>query len=81
VLKLCSAFFGAFAQVGSNLDSQEQSEQGVSHIAQLRGTTEVYGRFMGGSGRNTSNSGRLGQSVQFMHVVQRRINTGDCASC
>jgi hypothetical protein len=41
---------------------------------------EVYGRFMGGSDRNTSNSGRLGHSVQNMHFVQSRINTGDCAS-
>jgi hypothetical protein len=43
-------------------------------------TGEVYGRFMGGSDRNTSNSGRVGQSVQVMHLAQRRINTGHCAS-
>jgi hypothetical protein len=41
---------------------------------------EVYGRFMGGSDRNTSNSGRFGQSVQNMHIVQSRINTGYFAS-
>ena len=41
---------------------------------------EVYGRFMGGSDRNTSTSGRVGQPVQFMQIVQSRINTGDFAS-
>ena len=40
-----------------------------------------YWRFMGGSGRIRIISGRLGQSVQHMQIVQARINTGDCASC
>ena len=40
--------------------------------------SEVYGRFMGGSDRNRSNSGRLGQFVQHMQIAQGRINTGDC---
>src|SRR5450631_358510 len=42
--------------------------------------SEIYGRFMGGSGRNRSNSGRLGQCVQHMQTVQSRINTGDFVS-
>ena len=42
--------------------------------------SKVYGRFMGGSDRNTSNSGRFGQSVQFMQMVQGRIDTGHFAS-
>ena len=33
----------------------------------------IYGRFMGGSDRNTSNSGRLRHSVQFMHIVQSSL--------
>ena len=41
---------------------------------------EIYGRFMGGSDRNTSNSGRLAHSVQFMQIVQSRINTAYFAS-
>ena len=41
---------------------------------------EIYGRFMGGSDRNRSNSGRLGQCVQHMQIAQIRINTGDFAS-
>src|SRR6266851_8020095 len=42
---------------------------------------EIYGRFMGGSDRNRSNSGRRGQFVQHMQIAQIRINTGDSASC
>jgi hypothetical protein len=41
---------------------------------------EIYGRFMGGSDRNTGNLGRLGQSRHFMQIVQSRINTGYFAS-
>jgi hypothetical protein len=81
VLRLCSTFVGAFAQVGGNLDSQDQSMQGALHIAKVHREAEVYGRFMGGSDRNTSNSGRLGQSVQNMQFVQSRINTAYFASC
>jgi len=43
--------------------------------------SEIYGRFMGDSGRNRSNAGRLGQYVQHMQIVQSRINTGCFASC
>jgi hypothetical protein len=55
--------------------------QGVLLIQRSGEVTELYGRFMGGSNRNMSNSGRLGQSVQFMQMVQHRINTGYFASC
>jgi hypothetical protein len=41
---------------------------------------EIYGRFMGGSDRNRSNSGRPEQYVQHMQIVQSRINTGYFAS-
>ena len=40
-----------------------------------------YWRFMGGSDRIRIISGHLGQSVQHMQIVQRRINTADFASC
>ena len=43
--------------------------------------SEIYGRFMGGSDRNRSNSGRLGQCVLHMQIALSRINTGDCAGC
>src|SRR5205823_14398870 len=43
--------------------------------------SEIYGRFMGGSDRNRSNSGRLGQFVQHMQIAQSLINTGYFASC
>jgi hypothetical protein len=42
--------------------------------------SNVYGRFMGGSDRNRSNSGRLVQFVQGMQITQSRINTGYFAS-
>jgi len=46
-----------------------------------RESGRVLWRFMGGSDRNTSNSGRFVQSVQFMQTAQGRINTGYFASC
>jgi len=81
VLKLCSSFVGGFAQIGGNLDCLGQPQLGILQGAQVHGEAEVYGRFMGGSDKNTSNSGRFGQSVQFMQIVQCRINTSDFASC
>jgi hypothetical protein len=80
VTKIGASFVGRFAQVGGNLGSPEQPVQSVLRIANVRGSGEVYGRFMGGSSRNMSNSGHLAQSVQFMQFAQCRINTGDCAS-
>jgi hypothetical protein len=81
VTKICESFAGGFAQGGKNLDRPEQPVQGVLLIQRSGKVTQLYGRFMGGSDRNMSNSGRLGQSVQFMQTVQRRINTGYFASC
>jgi hypothetical protein len=43
--------------------------------------SKVYGRFMGGSDRNTSNSGHLGQAVQYMQIAQSRIKTSCFACC
>jgi len=77
---MCASFVSGFAQVGGNLDRSEQPAQDVFHIANVLGSGEPYGRFMGGSDRNTSNSGRSAQSVHGMQIVQRRINTGDCTS-
>ena len=59
MLKLCSTFVGAFAQVGGNLDSQDQSAQGALHIEQVHRKAEVYGRFMGGSDRKYKQFGSL----------------------
>jgi len=48
--------------------------------AKEQGSGRALWAFMGGSNRNTSNSGRVGQSVQFMQFAQHCINTGDFAS-
>ena len=79
--KICESFAGGFAQVGKTLDRPPQPVEGVLRLQKSGEVVEPYGRFMGGSDRNTSNSGRFGQSVQFMQLVQCRVNTGDCASC
>jgi len=80
VPKICSSFVRGCAQIVANLDRPERSVRGVLHTAQEHGIAEVYGRFMGGSDRNTSNPGRFGQSAQYMQFVQSRINTGYFAS-
>jgi hypothetical protein len=81
VLKICSSSVRGCAQTVTNLDRPEQFVGGVLDTAQEHEIGEVYGRFMGGSDRNTSNPGRFGQSAQFMQFVQSLINTGDFASC
>jgi len=80
VTKICESFAGGFVQGGRNLDRPVQPVQGVLLIQRSGEVAQLYGRFMGGSDRNMSNSGRLGHSVQFMQLVQRRINTGYFAS-
>ena len=74
--KICESFAGTFARVGRTLDRPPQPVEGVLRMQESGEVVEVYGRFMGGSNRNTSNSGRFGQSVQFMQMAQSRINTG-----
>ena len=80
MLNICSGFVGGSVQVGYNLDRPEQSVRGVLYTAQAHQITEVYGRFMGGSDRDTSNPSRFGQSAQYMQFVQSGINTGDYVS-
>jgi hypothetical protein len=70
---------GCFCEVHFPLFSSRPSA-GVA-LSNMEARSEIYGRFMGGSGRNRSNSGRLGQYVQHMQIVQSRINTGYFASC
>ena len=79
--KICESFAGGFAQVGRTLDRPPQPVEGVLRMQNSREVVELYGRFMGGSDRNTGNSGRLGQSRHFMQVAQGCINTGYFASC
>jgi hypothetical protein len=81
VTRICESFAGGFARVGGTLDRPPQPVEGVFRVQKSREVVELYGRFMGGSDRNTSNSGRFGQSVQFMQMAQSRINTGYFASC
>ena len=79
--KTCESFASGFAWVGRTLDRPPQPVEGVLRMQKSGEVAELYGRFMGGSDRNTSNSGRFGQSVQFMHIAQGRINTDSFASC
>jgi hypothetical protein len=81
VTKTCESFASGFAWVGRTLDRPPQPVEGVLRMQKSGEVVELYGRFMGGSDRNTSNSGRVGQSVQFMHIAQGRINTDSFASC
>ena len=78
--KTCESFAGGFAWVGRTLDRPPHPVEGVLRMQNSREVAELYGRFMGGSDRNTGNSGRFGQSVQFMHMAQGRINTDSFAS-
>jgi hypothetical protein len=81
VTKICESFAGGFAQVGRTLDRPPQPIKGLLRMQKSGKVVEIYGRFMGGSDRNTSSSGRFAQSVQFMQMAQGRINTGYFASC
>jgi hypothetical protein len=63
------------------MDRPPQPVEGVLRMQKSREVVELYGRFMGGSDRNTSNSGRFGQSMHFMQMAQSSINTGYFASC
>ena len=79
--KICESFAGGFARVRRTLDRPPQPVEGLLRMQKSGEVDQLYGRFMGGSDRNTSNSGRFGQAVQFMQRVQCRINTGYFASC
>ena len=78
--KICESCAGGFARVGRTLDRPPQPVEGVLRMQNSREVAELYGRFMGGSDRNTSNLGRFGQSRHFRHMAQGRINTGYFAS-
>jgi len=80
VTKICESFAGGFAHVGRNLDRPQPPVEGVLRMRKSGEVVELCGRFMGGSDRNTSNSGRFGRSMQYMQFVQSRINTGYFAS-
>jgi hypothetical protein len=80
VTKICESFAGGFARVGRTLDRPLQPVERVLRMQNGREVVELYGRFMGGSDRNTGNSGRLGQSRHFMQMAQSRINTAYFAS-
>ena len=79
--KICESFAGGFAWVGRTLDRPPQPVEGILRMQESGEVAELYGRFMGGSDRNTGNSGRLGQSRHFMQMAQGRINAGYFASC
>ena len=71
-------FLSDVGPLGSNPRARDLLAVGCTETG--KGSAEVYGRFMGGSARNSDNPGRLGQSEHRMHRAQSRINTGDCAS-
>jgi hypothetical protein len=81
VLNVCSGFVGSSDQVGNNLDRAEHSAQAVLHIAEVQGRAQIWWRFGGGSDRNRALLGNQDNSMHGMQFAQRRINTGDCASC
>jgi hypothetical protein len=81
VTKIVESFAGGFARVGRTLDCPPQPVEGILRMQKCGEVVEIYGRFMGGSDRNTSNSGRFVQSRHFMQMAQGRINTGYFASC
>ena len=78
--KTCESFAGGFARIGRTLDRPPQPVEGILRMQESGEVAELYGRFMGGSDRNTGNSGRFEQSGHFMQIVQSRINTGYFAS-
>jgi hypothetical protein len=80
MLKFYSTVVGGFAQGGTNLYGLELPVQRLVGYRAGGENAGVYGRFMGGSARNRSNSGRVGQQGQYMQIVQSCINTGDYAS-
>jgi len=80
VTKICESFADGFARVRRTLDRPPQPVEGLLRMQKSGEVAQLYGRFMGGSDWNTSNSGRFGQAVQFMQTVQCRINTGYFAS-
>jgi hypothetical protein len=79
VLNLSSTFVGGF-RIGNNLDRAEHSAQAVLHIAEVQGRAQIWWRFGGGSDRSRALLGNQDNSMHGMQSVQRRINTGDCAS-
>jgi hypothetical protein len=81
VTKICESFAGGFARVGRTLDRSPQPVEGVLRTQKSGEVVEIYGWFMGGSDRNTSNSGCFGPFRHFMQMAQGRINTGYFASC
>ena len=78
--KICESFAGGFARVGRTLDCSPQPVEAVLRMQKSGEVVQIYGRFMGGLNRNTSNSGRFEQSMHFMQMAQGRINTGYFAS-
>jgi hypothetical protein len=81
VLKIGSGFASGFARVRKDSDALGVLPAVPFRMAEVQESEEVYGRFMGGSDQNTGNPGQFGQSRQFMHIVQSRINIGYWASC
>jgi len=80
VQKMSLVFVSDAGRFGSDSSFAELPVEGAFCTKIGKGSSEVYGRFMGGSDQNTDNPGRFEQAGQFMHTAQSRINTGDCAS-
>jgi hypothetical protein len=75
--KFCWWFCPGWQNSGSSAAPRGRCFAHANERGSGRALWAVYGR----SDRNTSNSGRFGQSVQFMRMAQGRINTGYFASC
>ena len=80
MLNTCSNVMGVFAKAAENPGRPARSIEGVLHVAEEKGSAEIWRRFGGGSASNRALLGNSCNSVHGMHSAQRRINTGDCAS-
>ena len=78
--KICESLAGGFARVSRTLDRPPQPVKGVLRMQKSREVAELYWRFISGFCPIRSNPGRLGQTMQYMQIVQSRINTGYFAS-
>jgi hypothetical protein len=77
----CGKLLGYFVP-GMDLNFDDVSDQlRLGSYQVCSGMGQVYGRFMGGSGQNMCSPGQFRQSLQFMHIMQSRINTGCFGSC
>jgi hypothetical protein len=80
VQQMRPSFLSAVGRRSSDLGIPELPVRRFLHTVKGMGTTKVYWRFISGFRPIRSSQGRFGQIGHFMHIAQRRTNTGDSAS-